>query len=219
MNKKTGRKLKAFTLLELTVVIAIIVVLVAIAVPATQAMIRDSKTSSANDAAQQVYMAAQDYLVSLQINGKDATEFFGTADPTSGEASIGCVNGVSQTAKQNSGGKNSKIIHFSEDGTAHSEIKNGGTDNEKKATAVNEILSRLSPDFQGAWAVVVYPGTYTVKCAYYCGAKGDDHGFNWTGVSDVMASPYKNSAEQDVEVNKPSSNKKEVGQYPFLPTT
>lgn len=214
MKKATGGRLKAFTLLELIVVIAIIVVLTAIAVPATITMIRDSKTTAANDTAQQVYMAAQDYLVTLQINGKDATDYFGAA--TSGVAYIGCVNDVKQEAKK-TGGKTAKIIHFSEDGSAHDEIKGGASDNTNKAAAVNEILSRLPADFQGAWAVEIYPATYTVKCAYYSEIEGTDHGYNWAGVEAVKAAPFKNSGEQETEMNKPSSDKKSVGQYPFIP--
>ena len=67
--KKNIKSLKGFTLLELIVVIAIISVLLMIIVPNMTDYIRTSRIREANDQAQQVYVATQDYLNSLQTRG------------------------------------------------------------------------------------------------------------------------------------------------------
>ena len=73
MNK-SRRKLKGFTLLELIIVIAILAVLSAILIPSISDYIRTNHIQSANSQAQQVYMAAQDYLVSEQVKGVRASD-------------------------------------------------------------------------------------------------------------------------------------------------
>ena len=73
MNK-SRRKLKGFTLLELIVVVAIIAVMAAILVPSVMDYIRSNKIRSANEQAQQIFMAAQDYLVTEQARGVKAAD-------------------------------------------------------------------------------------------------------------------------------------------------
>ncbi|MCR5806827.1 MAG: prepilin-type N-terminal cleavage/methylation domain-containing protein [Oscillospiraceae bacterium] len=74
---KTKSTTKGFTLIELIVVIAIIVVTSAILVPNIIGQRRMAKIQSANDGAYNVYVAAQDYLNHLQKYGRSATEYFG----------------------------------------------------------------------------------------------------------------------------------------------
>lgn len=71
MNKKTHlrrpRTLKAFTLLEMIVVIAIIGILASIIVPSTVDQIRTAKIQSANTRAEELFRAVQDYCTDKQI--------------------------------------------------------------------------------------------------------------------------------------------------------
>lgn len=71
MNKKTQLRrphtLKAFTLLEMIVVLAIIGILTSIIVPSTVDQIRSSKIESANTRAEEIYFAVQNYCTDKQI--------------------------------------------------------------------------------------------------------------------------------------------------------
>ncbi|MGN1417365.1 MAG: type II secretion system protein [Oscillospiraceae bacterium] len=73
MNEKIKlrrpRKLKAFTLLEMIVVMAIIGVLASIIIPTTIDRIRSSKIESANTMAEEIFKAAQNYCTDMQIKG------------------------------------------------------------------------------------------------------------------------------------------------------
>ncbi|MGN0691077.1 MAG: type II secretion system protein [Oscillospiraceae bacterium] len=75
MNEKTKlrrpRKLKAFTLLEMIVVMAIIGVLSSIIIPSTVDQIRSSKIETANVQAEELYMAFQNYCTDMQIKGTE----------------------------------------------------------------------------------------------------------------------------------------------------
>jgi len=73
MNR-TKSKLKGFTLLELIIVLAILGVLAAVLVPSILGYIRSNRIDAANKQAQQIFMAAQDYLVSEQVKGIKPTE-------------------------------------------------------------------------------------------------------------------------------------------------
>lgn len=61
------RKLKAFTLLEMIVVMAIIGILASIIIPSTVDQMRSSRIETANVRAEEIYRAAQNYLTDKQI--------------------------------------------------------------------------------------------------------------------------------------------------------
>jgi prepilin-type N-terminal cleavage/methylation domain-containing protein len=71
-------KMKAFTLIELIVVIAIIGILMAILVPNLINYLRDSRTSTCNANASQVYKFANSYLTKAQIAGASMDGLDGT---------------------------------------------------------------------------------------------------------------------------------------------
>lgn len=205
MDIKKAKRFKAFTLLELVVVIAIIAVLTAIIVPNTITYFRDAKITSANDKAQQLYMATQDYLVDLQLRGQKADTYFGND------------SGVGFLRNENIAGVKVGVV----DGVGSGAV---GT---KATEASNEILERLSGDFEGAWIVAVYPGTYTVKYAVYSEAppqNGATTNFNLSAVKnigDTGGTLYtavwggSGSQEYDAKFNK---EKAYTGQYP-VPVT
>lgn len=64
------RRLKAFTLVELIIVIAILTVLTLIAVPNTISMIRTSRIESANTQAKEIHTAVQNFATDMQIKNK-----------------------------------------------------------------------------------------------------------------------------------------------------
>lgn len=171
MKKKLG-SLKGFTLLELIIVIAVISILLMIIVPNMTGYMRSNRMRAANDKAQQVYMATQDYLNSLQIRNIDLEQYFGPKD-TNGicylgaEYSVGKAHTCSATDCDNEfickrdirliGADNSTLI------TVY-----GAKENQcKPLEAVRSIQKNLSGDFEGAWIVEIYPATYTVRVALY----------------------------------------------------
>ena len=64
------RRLKAFTLIELIIVIAIITVLAMIAVPNTIQMMRSSRIEAANTQAKEIHAAVQNFVTDQQIKNK-----------------------------------------------------------------------------------------------------------------------------------------------------
>jgi prepilin-type N-terminal cleavage/methylation domain-containing protein len=63
------QKMKAFTLIELIVVIAIIGILMVILIPSLISYIRDSRTATSNSNAAEVYRFSSMYLTKAQIAG------------------------------------------------------------------------------------------------------------------------------------------------------
>ncbi len=210
MDRVKHGMLKAFTLLELIIVIAIIGILAAIIIPNTAEYMRDSKTTSANDRAQQLYMAAQDYLVNLQIKGyttADIEAIFGKDSST----------GLGMIAFQNKAGV----------ALGAPEVQAAGGNSTKGQAAGEEILEKMSGDFQGAWMIVVYPKTFTVKYAIYT-EQADltvaSNPYNITGVqhigqldgANLYTSIYGNTNKSQEYNNKYDTlGNKYIGQYPI----
>lgn len=158
--KKNIKSLKGFTLLELIVVIAIISVLLMIIVPNMTDYIRTSRIREANDQAQQIYMATQDYLNTLQTRGKKVEDHFG---PKTGNV---CKLGVESNHEGTV--KYTNIRQYSDNVYGGVGSFNVTTVKSSKFMETAEgILNNLSEDFAGAWYVEVYPETYTVRVAIY----------------------------------------------------
>lgn len=157
--KKTVRGLKGFTLLELVIVIAIISVLLMIIVPNMTDYIRTSRIRESNSQAQQIYIATQDYLNSLQTRGKKVEDYFG---PKTGNV---CKLGVESNHEGTV--KYTNIRQYSNNVYGDGTFNEATVKSSKYMETAEGILNNLSEDFAGAWYVEVYPETYTVRVAIY----------------------------------------------------
>lgn len=219
MNKSISqsfrrKSLRAFTLLELIVVITIIAVLAAVILPSAAAYMRDSQVSAANTQAQEVYNAVQDYLISQQIRGEKAFGF------TANDADVIYVGAVT------SGGKSDSVVYgggsFGAD-EAEKAVNSitGAVRNDNSGNIQGYNTGYLTDGFEGAWLVCIYPKTYTVKCVLFCDNYDNNHANKVTklGVLKTMYTSndfYENLNGQDADANNPSSSKRFVGQYPYL---
>jgi len=150
------RKFKAFTLLELIVVVAIITVLTAIAVPSLLTRLRTSRIQAANDQAQSLYMAAQDYLISLQRKGVSSAELNDYFDSSShGGYRMLVVNGTSFESTSLTPDQALK----------HENARSGILRRYQNGTGAVDI---------GCWIVYVYPKTFTVGAVFYNEGKYND---------------------------------------------
>lgn len=175
MNK---RKLKGFTLLELVVVIAIISIMAAVLIPNISDYLRTNKIKTANDQAQQIFMAAQDYLVSEQIRGVTVKDITGTDTPPSlcwimvtteiGTDSTAYDKSNKTTVVDSDGIKTSTATTYVADDATNTgfdyRIKKDGTISYPIADGIE---SRLDDGFKGSWVVAFYPKTFTVAYAVY----------------------------------------------------
>lgn len=183
MNMKIRNKLKGFTLLELIVVIAIISVLMMIAVPSISTYVRDAQMTEANTRAQQMYYAAQDYLTYLETRGYKAEDYFGcTTD------NVGYI-GIEYTLKDSR-----EPVNPADGPVASGDVlMTGAADSNKALKAANEIMKRYTGDNEGAYIVVIYPKTFTVKyvvCSQEPNRSKVNTGYtyNWTAV-EALGSP------------------------------
>lgn len=210
--KKNIKSLKGFTLLELIVVIAIISVLLMIIVPNMTDYIRTSRIREANDRAQQIYVATQDYLNSLQARGAKVTDYFGAADGNV------CKIGLDLNTQRIANIKNTSYVQPNSGDPGYDDSPNNSlrlmssgmvgqssfnvttlTADYKWKEAVKGILGGLSEDFEGAFYVEIYPVTYTVRLALYSSQNKDcttgtfksDERFDWDAVCAVSMKPYE----------------------------
>ncbi|MDD6990946.1 MAG: type II secretion system protein [Oscillospiraceae bacterium] len=166
MNKSKP-KLKGFTLLELIIVIAILAVMMAILVPSISDYIRTNHIRSANSQAQQIYMAAQDYLVYEQIKGTT------TNDIVSDSSSIPTLCWIVVTTEPGYDSSqyddtNKTTVVASSDINSDFLTKNDSTTGSKDYYRIADgIESRLGSDFKGSWMVAFYPKTFTVAYAVF----------------------------------------------------
>lgn len=191
IKRLKGKTLKGFTLLELIIVIAIIAVLMMIAVPNMTDYMRMNRMQAANDKAQELYMATQDYLIKLQTSGVDnkkLRDYFGYdgnkmgyigVDMSAAKSHSGCVANCDRKVHMGD-------VRYCATGAVHSGM---AEDKSLAVLAANGIVSRLSEDFEGAWMVVIYPDTFTVRFAVYSEqpdkSGGGAHAYNYFAVQSV----------------------------------
>ena len=200
------RFLKAFTLMELIVVIAIIAVLAAIIIPNTAAYLRSSKVTAANTQAQEVYNAVQDYLISQQIRGEKAFGY----DGTDTEIYVAAVT---------SGSKTDSVKFTASTGFDATKAQNAAD----AITGTKTGAGYLTNGFEGAWLVCIYPKTYTVKYALFCdNYPATNDTAPKIAKEDVLVSMadgpdlYSSISGQEDDANVATSSKRYVGQYPYI---
>lgn len=171
MNK-SKRKLRGFTLLELVTVLAIIAVMAAVLVPNVADYMVSNRIRSANSQAQQIFMAAQDYLVSEQIKGTTTKDITGTDTPgklcwiavtTEGGSRADDYDRSNKTTVDGFYGIKASTAT---DNTGFDTRKVDGKDSYPMADGIE---SRLESGFTGSWLVAFYPSTFTVAYAVYNG--------------------------------------------------
>ena len=207
MKIGSSKKLRGFTLMELIIVIAIIAILTAIIVPNMTNYMRSTRMQEANTRAQQIYVAAQDYLTHLQAKGVTSAElekYFGrvtsagvgkdmgylVVDMSIEKTHTGCAAGCTRKVHY------SDIVNFA---TGASHGASYGEASSLAVVAANNIVDRLSEDFEGAWMVAVYPETFTVRYAIYSSEPDKD------------SSGYMYNARGVMAVGHPTHNPTRIG--------
>lgn len=170
---RSNKKLKGFTLLELITVIAIIAVMAAILVPSVSSYIVSNKIRTANTQAQQIFMAAQEYLVTEQINGTKPSELSGSDTAKLSWIVVRTDNAVDSDSFDRS--NKTVVVGYDNINDSSSDpnlnfIEKDITTASGTKTAypmADGIESRLEPGFEGSWMVAFYPKTFTVAYAVY----------------------------------------------------
>ncbi|WP_432650179.1 prepilin-type N-terminal cleavage/methylation domain-containing protein [Huintestinicola sp.] len=168
MNKSKP-KLKGFTLLELIIVIAIIAIMAAVLVPNVLSYIRTSQIQAANTQAQQIYMAAQDYLTSLQVKGVKPSDI---ADSTT--TKVCWIMVTSDIAADSTKADNNRTVVPFSSGIKSDYIQKVNADLKVAFPIADGIEARLDGSFNGSWVIAFYPKTFTVAYAVYNGKLSDE---------------------------------------------
>ena len=185
MDKKILRgAVKAFTLLELIVVIAIIVIMSSILIPNVSNQRRMAKIQSENDQAYQIYVAAQDYLNNLQKRGLKSEDYFGEIEFDSKKYGVMMVDeGTLDLLHSGGKGVETGKIEATEANlkTAYKQIvKRMGIrfkkeEDEFETSKGTSALRSKTLYGQGlSFCVLVNNRTYTVSCVYATDYKTKD---------------------------------------------
>lgn len=140
------RSLKAFTLMELVVVISIIAILSMILVPNIIEYTRSAKIKTANNNAEIIYRAAQDWLVEQEIDHKD---LFPSSNPNPSSAFLRSTATKAQAPGQ------------------------GSSEGSGVTIDIEQYISNMV-SIEGEWRVVIDPDSY--KCLYASWVQQDDAG-------------------------------------------
>ena len=194
MKNGSNKKLRGFTLMELIIVIAIIAILTAIIVPNMTSYMRSKRIEEANSRAQQIYVATQDYLTHLQASGVTSAElekYFGRITSAGIGKDMGYLVVDMSIEKTHSGctADCTRKVHYSDIANFATGASHGASYGEASSLAVvaaNNIVDRLSEDFEGAWMVAVYPETFTVRYAIYSSEPSQSSGYHYN-VNGVQA--------------------------------
>lgn len=207
------KALKAFTLLEMIIVIAIIAIMMMLLVPNISQMVRDQEIRQANTRAQEIYLAAQDYMTAIEPECPDPIEFFGIPEADLKDTvwyvgvDYSSVDSREIPAKGSSEynsfyGSNAYSEYFGHeyDGQLCKEDimlyykQDGKTNDESLARALqvaNGIVGNFSGDKECSFLVAIYPRTYTVKYVVASAKKNkskvnaDVSTYNWPAVEAV----------------------------------
>jgi len=161
---------KAFTLIELMIVVAIVGLLAAVALPAFIAYIRSSKTSEAVSNVRKIYDGEVSYYMTLHANrsGEQLESHFVTCDPTPATPGI-------QKAAGNWEVPSWRAILFSQDGPVYYSysVDTDGTGTSSSFTAraegdldgdsVLSLFERVGAIDSSTGEVVAAPAIYTSR--------------------------------------------------------
>ena len=232
LNK--SKKLAAFTLVELIIVIAIITVLALIAVPSTITMIRSSRIEAANTVAEDLFRATQNFITDQQIKGK---QLYQSSDRDG-------VFPVEEAAVDNTSRK-IIFVAYGVDDLDYSDVLSSGaggtivgigdeaTEKMRKTEIMTGIRNYLGDTYKNeefTWACSIDADTYTVEWVLYSEDQVDGAGDIATMIRNVYGSgASKNSLYvesfnvsgsivsnfcQEVDMNK-GYTKYNIGQYPI----
>lgn len=239
------KALKAFTLIELMVVVAIIAVLGMVIIPSTVYQIRSARVTEDNDHAHEIFNAAQNYLIQLQRKGENPRTYFAKTAETDRyalwtydhiglvgvpEYSCGTVPALDSDPNNRNGFDTTGGFSWS---YGH-QIGGAGadSDDERPRACALGLRKQLAGSMgnaqgdtnnwwdEGSWGVVIDMDTYTCLAAYYNErGGGSPHGnAQWWGIALLANEPFHSVDEQIQAIGSGGSSfdvRKNCGQYPI----
>ena len=216
------RTLKAFTLIELMIVIAIIAILGMIIVPNTLHYIRTSKVNRNNTQAQEIYNATTDYLIRLQRRGytpeQVAEAFYPGGAPGSTHVLVGYSAGIDKQGNDPwfIGHGNGSSYSCGSPSIEPDAIK--GIERLLAGSTGQADSDNWWTEGNCAWAVAVNTTNYSVVAAWYVDAADAPWSLSSQGsIFASVADPYESFSDQmDIVEGHSTHNSygKYVGQFP-----
>lgn len=190
--KRTGSKVKGFTLVELIVVIAIIGVLSGIISMAISAYMRDARIETNNNKAQMIYTGFQNILIQCEINQDDEVFDVGRYNSTVIDSDINYVQVYFEMEQAKLGDNVMLAVNYANGSVNNMPVKNVSTDATYQGYKVieNAITSYLDNSFEGFAAVYIDYTNFQVDSVIYYepnAFKGNLAGNYTTDVAAVMA--------------------------------
>lgn len=235
MKKLNKHRSKGFTLVELIVVMAILIVLASIMSLVISGFVRDSKLETTNDKAKQMYSTVQDMVVQMEIENDQETlnpAFFGGSSMSelkyvklkfSMNAGQITSSGFSILASYKSGAGSVLSAPVSYDASSTGDKKTAYNKVEKY------ITDSIASDFTGSCVVYIDYEDFTVDEVVYTG-EIDDYTFDtgsylteykYMGAANQSTFAKKFKAMKNIfdQRDKYKLNGKYVGCYPMLDDT